>query len=59
MSNRTMKQRPNGEHLIVKVSLVLLTLAMGWWFADGFWDRRDIEAEQRAAIIRAEGGMSQ
>jgi hypothetical protein len=56
--NRTTK-RPVEEHPIVKVSLVLLVLAMGWWFVDGFAERRDIEARQRAAIIRAEGGMSQ
>lgn len=59
MSNRTMIQRPNDERPIVKVAIAVLVVAMGWWFADGFWARRDIEAEQRAAIIRAEGGMSQ
>lgn len=54
----TTKQR-NEEHPIVTVSIVLLALAIGWWAIDGFAERRDIEARQRAAIIRAEGGMSQ
>lgn len=58
MSNRTMKQRPNDEHPIVKVAIVVLVLAIGWFFVDGFWERRWIEADQRAAIIRAEGGMT-
>jgi hypothetical protein len=39
--------------------MILLGIALGLWALQGFAERRDIEAEQRAAIIRAEGGMSQ
>jgi len=38
---------------------ILVLLAFGWWAIQGFAERRELEADQRAAIIRAEGGMTE
>lgn len=45
-------------HPIVKVSLVLLVLAMGWWFVDGFAERRAAESRWREGIRLRESGIA-
>jgi|DEB19_MinimDraft_3_1074340.scaffolds.fasta_scaffold06298_2 hypothetical protein len=59
MQRNRITRKPVGERPIDVISMILLGMAFGWWALQGFAERRDIEARQRAAIIRAEGGMSQ
>jgi hypothetical protein len=59
MQRNRITRKPVGERPIDVISMILLGIALGLWALQGFAERRDIEAEQRAAIIRAEGGMSQ
>ena len=57
MQKSTTKQRrTNGEHPIVKIALVILAAAMLWLLADGFAERRAIEARQRESIRLIEEG---
>ena len=55
-----MKRTTNNKftEAMQEIMAFLVFLAFGWWAIQGCAERREIEAEQRSAIIRAEGGMS-
>jgi len=50
--NRTTnrKRRTNDEHPLVKIAIAILAASMLWWAADGFAERRGLEARQRDAV---------
>jgi hypothetical protein len=58
MQRNRITRKPVGERPIDVISMILLGIAVGLWALQGFDERRELEAKQRAAIIRAEGGMT-
>jgi hypothetical protein len=45
--------------MIKAITLMALLFAEMFFFADGFWERREVEAHNRNALIAAEGGMTE
>jgi hypothetical protein len=51
--------RRKRREILKAITLMALLFAEMFLFADGFWERRAVEANNRNALIAAEGGMTE